>query len=88
MTWAKRFYFLLLAMVVIFDSQNSVFHSTISPFRRTGDDQDLAEFLIEKGARLNYSNEYGETPLHYAARSGEFTAFQFAPNLLFKLNEL
>lgn len=35
-----------------------------------GDDQPLAEFLIQKGALVNISNNRGETPLHYAARSG------------------
>lgn len=35
-----------------------------------GDDQKLAEFLIQSGARINDANNVGETPLHYAARSG------------------
>jgi len=36
-----------------------------------GDDQSLAEYLIQSGARANDSNNDGETPLHYAARSGK-----------------
>lgn len=36
-----------------------------------GDDERLAEFLIQNGARVNISNNDGETPLHYAARSGK-----------------
>lgn len=37
----------------------------------TGDDQKLAEFLIESGAKVNISNNHGETPLHHAAKSGK-----------------
>lgn len=37
-----------------------------------GDDQKLAEFLIHKGARVDATNNDGETPLHYSARSGKY----------------
>src|SRR5204863_8335023 len=34
-----------------------------------------AEFLIRNGADINYSNEYGFTPLHYAATNNNFEMF-------------
>lgn len=36
----------------------------------SGDDHELAEYLINKGANISEPNMVGETPLHYAARSG------------------
>lgn len=34
------------------------------------DRKEIAEFLIKKGANVNYLDVNGETPLHMAATSG------------------
>lgn len=75
MTLAKRLYILLHVLVVNFWSDFG-FDMIRDIISFVGDDQKLAEYLIQKGAHVNTSNKDGETPLHYAARSGTLNALR------------
>lgn len=56
--------------------KTTIFRSSILHFAIIGDNIDTIKYLIEKGAKINTRNMFGETPLHWCCKQGNLNVLK------------